>query len=261
MRFHSSPAHALPAGYDRRVTQSVSTDRWTEAQQAEAGFWSGATHNALLVSRALADQVDAAVWARAKLGPNGLPDGPLAEFGVGPIGVACAHFIDEDRDVVGVEPLALTPLQELRLPAALVAAISASRTRYEHHVVRGESTGLPDRQFAAVVVNNALDHVQDPAALLSEAHRVLVPNGILFIACDAFSELALLKLRLWTARRSPDSTFVKAHPFRFRRQDLFGLVAAAGFDAVADNQPASTRVADVVGRTAVVRLLARKRGD
>lgn len=45
----------------------------------------------------------------------------------------------------------------------------------------GEDIPYPDCHFGCVTIMSILDHVLDPDKVLSEAHRVLKPNGYVFI--------------------------------------------------------------------------------
>jgi len=83
------------------------------------------------------------------------------------------------------------------------------------------------------ILNNMLDHVRDPAAVLAEVHRILRPRGFLLVSCDVFSFLGRLKYLVYTRRRIPDSILVRAHPFRFLAADLKRLMSRSGFRMLA----------------------------
>jgi ubiquinone/menaquinone biosynthesis C-methylase UbiE len=48
----------------------------------------------------------------------------------------------------------------------------------------GERTPLPSSSADLVIIENALDHVSDPAAVLTEIRRLLRPGGLLWLLVD-----------------------------------------------------------------------------
>jgi SAM-dependent methyltransferase len=242
------------------MTDAVSTERWLAAQQAEREFWLGVPSNAAAVARDLASASELAVWASSNL-PEISRNTPWVELGIGPLGIGCAHFLQADRsvEIVGVDPLALVPASALALPAPLVAAIDACREgKYRHVVGVGESTGLESGRFGLAILSNMLDHVRDPAAVLSEVHRLLKPDGFLLVGCDVFSVLGRLKFTLYTRRRMPDSILVRAHPFRFRAADLKRMLSRSGFRILATKGGDPSRIAAFAGHADRMYLLGQR---
>ena len=95
---------------------------------------------------------------------TGLRRGRLLEIGCGP-GLLLAHFRDAGYDVEGVE---------------LCAADAAQgRERYGLPIREGHVEALPLERgrYDAVVMINVLEHILDPAAVLSRACDVLRPGG------------------------------------------------------------------------------------
>jgi SAM-dependent methyltransferase len=238
----------------------ASAERWALAQDAERAFWASAASSPETVARTLSSLFDTAAWARPRLGE--LPPGDVVDIGCGPLGMSSGALLAADRRVVGVDPLPLADLDALGLPAPLDAALRAFRQQgYDHVQSAGEATGLDDQGFAVVVCHNALDHVRDPAALLAEARRLLVPGGVLLLSCDVFSWISQLRFRHWTTRRRPTSTLVQAHPFRFTAEELRALVAQAGLATEADSEAPSGRARRaLIGHAWVLALLARRPG-
>ncbi len=241
-----------------RAPGGVSTNRWRDAQQAENAFWQGVYGDPVTTSRALASQVEAASWILRNAGPGGLPDGEMLEVGIGPLGMGVAQFVTETPRVVGLDPLALQSLENLVLPQPLLDAVSRCRAAgYEHRQARGEETGLETGRFGLVLISNALDHAQDPGAVLREARRVMRDDGMLFVSCDGFSLAGLARFHVWTKRRDPEGTLVKAHPFRFHPRQITAAIRAAGFRIQTDNVADLSSAAEIAGRVTLVRVLAR----
>ncbi len=104
------------------------------------------------------------------------------------------------------------------------AAVAVRDQTLETHVVASAA----DSYDCAVLVN-VLEHIADDTAALREIHRVLRPGGALLLFVPA---LPFLFSRL-------DAFY--GHFRRYRRDDLVGLVRAAGFDV------ASARYLDLLG--------------
>nr|WP_281497048.1 class I SAM-dependent methyltransferase [Ornithinimicrobium sp. F0845] len=95
--------------------------------------------------------------------------GDVLEIGFGS-GLNLAHLPDPVRSVTAVEPsdLAWEMAQH---------AVAASRVPVTRGGLEAESLAQPDDRVDAVLVTFSLCTVRDPAAVLSEARRVLRPAG------------------------------------------------------------------------------------
>lgn len=204
--------------------------RWLEAQEAEREFWSGVPANPAVVAAIVRSLCDVAAWARPRIPADARH--PWVEIGIGPLGLGVAHFLRADPDrpsIVGIDPIELEPRALETLPDPLARLVEACRRGYEHVQAQGERTGLASARFGAAFLNNMLDHVDSPLAVLAETRRLLVPGGHLILTCDVFSALGRLKHERWARRRHPDSIVVRAHPHRLSAGDLPVLLARAGF--------------------------------
>ncbi|MFE5805292.1 methyltransferase domain-containing protein [Streptomyces sp. NPDC056491] len=113
--------------------------------------------------------------------------------------------------------------------------LDASRQRLEAlglpvRLVRADAHRLPyaDGAFAGCRVERLLQHVDDPAAVLAEAHRVLRPGGSLAVLEPDWASLALASEDPEAARIIADA--VGGHvPHRRMGRQLRGLLVAAGF--------------------------------
>lgn len=125
------------------------------------------------------------------------------EIGSGPY-----PFLGRDRWAwaLAVDPLAEGYLAEGLVPEECrhVAFLSAS----------GERIPLPASCCDLIVVENCLDHVDDPAAVLTEMHRLLRPGGLVWLLVDLMDYKD------------------EMHPNPFNEQRLREALANAGFVVV-----------------------------
>lgn len=130
----------------------------------------------------------------------------VVEIGAGPYPAVAAA--PRWRRAVAVDPLAKGYAEEGLLPpaAAHITYIESS----------GERVPLPAGFADLVIIENALDHVSDPAEVLAEIVRLLRPGGLLWLLVDL----------------STYSDHMHPHPFDERR--VRTLLNQAGFEVVTD---------------------------
>lgn len=110
------------------------------------------------------------------------------------------------RQAIAVDPLARQYVEEGLIPAAAEGLI--------HLAASGEAIPLASASVDLVIIENALDHVTDPGAVVREAHRLLRPGGLLWVLVDL----------------SEYSDAMHPHPFSLERARA--LLAACGFERV-----------------------------
>lgn len=230
----------------------VSTERWLQAQTAERGFWSPDSFGLRKFRRTVAGSIETAEWARPYLK---LPAGDWLEVGIGPLGVGCTHFLQGDGELHTLDPIEPTPAEEWQLPEPCKALVRSCQELAIRHVGQAEQIDFADDAFAFVAMENMLDHVQDPGAVLAQARRVLKPGGSLLLAVDTFSTLGKARFRFSAERKLRDTTFVRAHPHRFSGKDVVNIVTAAGFHVTHADTPTPTLA--VAGRHFRTRLIAQ----
>jgi len=229
----------------------VSSERWDDAQQAERGFWSTRGFGLSKFRRAAAGSIQTAEWVLPHLNA---PAGDWLEVGIGPLGVGCTHFLGCQGELHTLDPIEPTPAEEWQLPEPCRALVRACQEGSIRHVGQAEKLEFAENSFTFVAMENMLDHVQDPGAVLAEARRVLIPGGQLYIAVDTFSALGEARFNLVSRRRWRETTFVRAHPHRFSGSDVVGIVTAAGFRVTRGETPGA--LSATVGRHFRTRLLA-----
>lgn len=221
----------------------VSSERWQDAQAAERGFWSTAGFGLKKFRRAAAGSIQTAEWVMPHLKA---PPGDWLEVGIGPLGVGCLHFLGCQGELHTLDPIEPTPADEWRLPEPCRALVRACQEASTRHVGQAEKLEFADASFTFVAMENMLDHVQDPGAVLAEARRVLVPGGQLFVAVDTFSMLGEARFKMFSRKKFRDTTFVRAHPHRFSGDDVLRIVTEAGFGVTHSQTPGT--VGSAVGR-------------
>lgn len=226
-------------------------ERWQRAQQAEGEFWWGLARHEESIQRILEDNRQIALQVEAWLPVQ--PQNAL-EIGVGGLGVGTLGFLQKIPARVGIDPL---PLSELCCNESLRSVIRDLREPVQFQVSQGERTPFPDASFDLVLCCNVLDHVQDPGIVLKEVCRVLRPAGFFYLFVDVFSVVGIVKWKFWTQRKSKDEILVRAHPHRFRENNLDALLQRAGLRVIRKNGGSvwdrlfahSTRVAMLAQKT------------
>jgi SAM-dependent methyltransferase len=239
----------MPGSIDR--VSGVTSERWQDAQKAERGFWSTEGFGLKKFRRAVGGSIDTAEWVRRH---TTVPPGDWLEVGIGPLGVGCAHFLEGGEELHTLDPIDPISADEWQLPEPCKALVRSCQERVTRHVGQAEHLDFAENAFTLVAMENMLDHVQDPGAVLSEARRVLAPGGCMVLAVDTFSMLGEVRFKLVSRRKWQDTTFVRAHPHRFSGNDVLAMVAAAGFTVTTAETPSFAEAA--VGRHFRTRLLA-----
>jgi ubiquinone/menaquinone biosynthesis C-methylase UbiE len=101
---------------------------------------------------------------------NGLDT--IADVGCGPHAINVKTLLDAHYNVVGVEPV----------PSFVESARNSIGDA--KRIVRGCAESLPfsDQSQRVVLMQNVLEHVDSAPKCLEEAYRVLVPDGVLYVA-------------------------------------------------------------------------------
>jgi 2-polyprenyl-3-methyl-5-hydroxy-6-metoxy-1,4-benzoquinol methylase len=109
------------------------------------------------------------------------------------------------------------------------AAAEATRHGIRLHEGRVEEVVLPPDAYDLIVVNQLIEHVADPAAVLRRIRAALRPGGHLFLETPNLDSLdaRLFRRRYWGGYHLP------RHFHLFDRHTLPRLVAAASLDTVA----------------------------
>lgn len=130
----------------------------------------------------------------------------VIEIGAGPYPAIAAAPVW--RRAVAIDPLAKSYAEEGLLPAA------ASHITYIE--APGEHIPLPPAFADLIIMENALDHVSDPAAVLEEVRRLLREGGLLWLLVDLSTHTDHM------------------HPHGFDEDSIRKLLAHAGLEVTYD---------------------------
>jgi SAM-dependent methyltransferase len=198
------------------MTQPAQAARWEKAQKYERSFWSAQADRLHGETSKFQWYEERAfkVWEQAKVF---LPqDGPIwaLEIGPGPLGLI--NFLDAD------ERYALDPLEDYYRTEPHLVSLRDKRVKY--HKGTGEDVSRLNKIFSFIIIDNVLDHVQNPGKVLKEIHDNLVPGGIMFISINIYTRFGSM-LRDLIERWEVD----KGHPFNFSEPSITVLIEQTGF--------------------------------
>lgn len=161
----------------------------------------------------------------------GLPAGArLLEIGCGH-GDFLARAAARGLDVTGVEY------------SADACEITRRKLAGTGKILQGEISSLPasyDGQFDVVAASDVIEHVRDPKAFLAQAHRLLKPGGILFLATPTMdSRSARLLNSRWME-------FKPEHLWYFKGATLQTLLTRNGFGGIIEKPCRKTLSVDYI---------------
>lgn len=155
------------------------------------------------------------------------PGGALLDVGCGPgiDTVALARLAGPASRVDGVDA------DPAMIGAARARAESAGLAdRVRHHVGRADALPFADASFDAVRAERLLQHVADPAAVVTEMGRVAAPDASIVLVDTDWASLSITGDRAVERRLVEELQSLVPNPTAGR--DLRGLLVAAGCRAV-----------------------------
>jgi ubiquinone/menaquinone biosynthesis C-methylase UbiE len=200
---------------------------WVEAQQNEQAFWSrwAGDHRPQATAPPIATE-GAIDFARMNLARHGLSfadlDGKtLADVGCGPYGLILGILRSRQRftrhpTLIGVDPLMAFYQQQIGL--------LVPQANVQLHAAKAENVPLADGSCDYVFCINALDHVDQPAAVSRELHRITRPGGLCAVSLHTVTR-PFSPVRGWLRHLD------KNHPHHLTVADVRRMLAAY-FDEV-----------------------------
>jgi SAM-dependent methyltransferase len=152
--------------------KAVSPGRWQASQRLELEFWKH------WQERTPYQNLDIPEYWKEELGRFGFgremfSGRRVVDIGCGPYGLI--HFLDNAKARVRIDPLLhqYETKMTLKAPQLSLAAL-------------GENLPLASKSMDTAICFNALDHMLDPRAALSEMKRVLRPGGSVLLMTHTF---------------------------------------------------------------------------
>jgi SAM-dependent methyltransferase len=197
--------------------------RWQRAQQYEQGFWEGVAQRAAEGSY---DQIDFYAWRAGELlkklaavGATTLVEGRgrVLELGSGPVGVV--GFLP------GIEKVAVDPLNGYYATNARLTELRKPDVQYIE--APGERVPLEAGRYDLVIMENCIDHTQDPDAVMREIRRVLKADGLLYLTVNGRSRFGY-----WIHRALAGLSLDPGHPHTFTVRRFQNMLRRFGFDVL-----------------------------
>jgi SAM-dependent methyltransferase len=161
-------------------------------------------------------RADALVERLRGLGLRRLTGGSarVLEVGPGPIGIA--SYFPAGRRV------AVDPLEDFYGANAVLSRLRSPAVEY----VRGIGEQLPcEREsFDLAIVENCIDHARDMDGVMGELRRVLVPDGVVYLAVNCRTPVGYVVHRCLSRLRIDPG-----HPHTFTPRRAIALVRRSGF--------------------------------
>jgi len=200
-------------------------ERWEKAQAYERKHWEHkaesihAHKDDLTWYKWRADRLVALLAEHAPI--SNLDQAEILEIGSGPVGMA--SFLP------GRQVHAIDPLCDFYTSRPDLTHNRNPRVRY----VNGGAEQLPweSGKFALVVIDNVIDHTQDPGRVLDEIVRVLAAKGVLYLSVNVRTRWGLMMRKLME-RFEVD----KGHPHSYTSEIMKTLVRSHGFTVLYDRE-------------------------
>ncbi len=202
----------------------ISSKRWQHAQTHEKLFWEAAARG---VKSRGGDGLSWYNWRAENLAnmvqkafPADTPSFAKArvlEVGSGPVGVVA--FL-EAAERVAIDPLCdfYTGQPEL---------IKHRNPQVTYLAARGEELQFADASMDLVIIENVIDHVENATRVMSEIHRVLKPDGILFLTVNLHPAWGRMLHRVVSMLKID-----RCHPHTFTLPRIRAFLATLGFEII-----------------------------
>jgi 2-polyprenyl-3-methyl-5-hydroxy-6-metoxy-1,4-benzoquinol methylase len=106
-------------------------------------------------------------------------------------------------------------------------SVRIARELYKLTVFNGEleDAAFPDHSFDAITLTHVLEHIYDPLSLLEECHRILSPEGHIYITTPNLQSMGHLTFKNnWFALEPP------RHLYLWTPQTLYDTLKSVGFE-------------------------------
>lgn len=198
---------------------SFKSKRWLKAQEYEKSFWEKTANH---IVSGISGQLSWYGWRAGELEKQLVRymdnerkrNTKVLEIGSGPIGIV--SFLKWG------ERYALDPLEDYYVNYPILIELRDSEVNY----LKGHGENLPfgNRMFSMVILDNVIDHTENPDRVLKEIIRVLEPNGILYFSVNLHSKWGS-KIHSLLSNIYID----KGHPYTFTTKKIRDILRKNNF--------------------------------
>ncbi len=225
----------------------ISDQRWSAAQHQELETWKVAAASDVAWLGSLKTAVELYQWLQSV---SRVPrrDERFLEVGIGPLGIG---FIAVFGSLRPENNVAVDPLPRIAFASGdelIDRSMRELQERVDYRQGRANALdSIPSRSVDWVICDNLLDHTDDPAAILREMRRVVVPAGHVVVTVHCRSLAGLIKWRAM-APLQPNNPNRIMHPQSFTIRSAETLLEQHGFRIVASNRGESAFLGEWLGR-------------
>lgn len=174
--------------------------RWQLAQEYELNWWKG-YRKGLEWYRAFSQEIED--LTKPFLDIN--QETKILEIGAGPAGALT--FLKSNNKY------AIDPLEDFFSTKEEWVRFRDPKVRYQKG--KGEELPYDEDFFDLIIIDNVLDHCENPMLVLDEMNRVLKKDGIIFFRQNVYNWWGRLMRNIMEVM-----TIDKGHPFTFGKKDL-----------------------------------------
>lgn len=202
----------------------ASQQRWTKAQEYERSYWKKVAYK---IASGEPERLGWYGWRVDQLetriaqylNQTWKQSAKVLEIGCGPVGMISS--------LKCAERYAIDPLDDFYRSDSRLSHLRDPAVSYRKG--QGEELPFDNETFSLIVIENVLDHVQDPKRVLGEIHRTLKDDGLLYATVNvhtpwgAFMHAVLSTLLL-----------DQGHPHTFTTKSMRNVLQQTRFDLVSE---------------------------
>lgn len=186
-------------------------ERWELAQNYEFNWWKAKAKTIGVDYYKHSAEEIKSFYTQSKLL---IQDISVLEIGSGATGILT--FLTDSKERYAIDPLESyysTVFGELRDKSV------------NYQTAKGESLPFENKKFDLIIIDNVLDHCEDPHKVMSEVNRVIKENGAIYFRQNTYSIYGKFM-------RSVMELFLidKGHPYTFRKQELEKMLGLYKFN-------------------------------
>jgi len=195
--------------------KKIDKKRWEIAQDSEKGYWMQWETEGLLeyLEQIYKDKLKELLseWERIMKFNK---DTKILQIGCGPLDII--NYFDKG-ELHSVDPLADFYKDRFK-------GVDYRKSGLEQ--APGEELPYPDDYFDLVILDNVIDHTNDPVRVLEEIKRVLKDKGVMHLEVQVYQNRFLIASKIWAPFKKiiTGQMFNVHHPHMFKARDIDKLV-------------------------------------